>query len=104
MLTRLLTAIRPSPPGAMASDNAPQSHCGNSPDSDSFTWLSGDFSRRDETVRRFRRLAESCTDGLTALAYAQFADLLESQPRPAPASATLPNPAAQIVSRTLSVS
>jgi hypothetical protein len=31
-------------------------------------------------VHRFRALAECCADGLTALAYAQFADLLELPP------------------------
>jgi hypothetical protein len=33
--------------------------------------------RADDPAKRMRALAESCTDGLAALAYAQFADVLD---------------------------
>lgn len=55
-----------------------------------------DVSSARDTVYRFRALAECCADGFTALAYAQFADLLEPPPplylravRGAPAVAAL---------------
>lgn len=83
MLTRLLSTICP-PAFGPVEPAAPRADCWP-PAIGADEAAIDDFSpnrhnRGDEAVRRFRRLAESCTDGLTALAYAQFADLLEGRP------------------------
>jgi hypothetical protein len=53
---------------------------------------SADHRWDDDPARRMRALAQSCTDGLAALAYAQFADLLDPD---AVQPARAPEPAAR---------
>jgi len=77
MLTRLFTAICPR----QAATVRDGSH------SDEYSPTRGnenqaDFPPADDTARRMREFAECCTDALAALAYAQFADVLEAT-RPA---------------------
>jgi hypothetical protein len=85
MLGRLFTTIRPHPLVAPAPvDRSPDDGSTAGGVGGKHRGRPGDSAREPseldpahDTVRRFRTLAECCSDGLTALAYAQFADLLE---------------------------
>ena len=77
MLTRLLTAfcLRPA---AAAPDAEPSRHRSGTAGSAG----PAGFCPAGDSVSHMRALAGCCADGLSALAYAQFADLLEPPPIP----------------------
>ena len=100
MLARLFSVIRPNPLAALAVGAGPRpdhwparGEAGRGSGAGGFA----DGHPANDAASRFRALAECCADGLTALAYAQFADLLELPPslrlravRTMPAVATVP--------------
>jgi hypothetical protein len=76
MLTRFLAAVGPKQPAAAL---LPEGQRVARPG------IAGDDPaglRAEDPAKRMRALAESCSDGLAALAYAQFADLLEPRSLP----------------------
>jgi hypothetical protein len=91
MLTRLLTAIRPRPTSA-----APAEPPGSAPPDTIASSAPGPAD--DDTAGQMRTIAGCCADGLTALAYAQFADLIEPPCRrdPPVASAAERAPSASV--------
>jgi hypothetical protein len=81
MLAQLFATIRPRPlaPAAAAPQAGWPVIAPGAPADDGAAHAAGGLPA-SETAHRFRALAECCADGLTALAYAQFADLLELSP------------------------
>jgi hypothetical protein len=73
MLMRLFTALSRHPTAATVPEEDPSlsgSGDGGGP--------AGSYA--EDSASRMRALAECCSDSLSALAYAQFADLLEPRP------------------------
>jgi hypothetical protein len=86
MLTRLFTAFSLRPAAAAAPEAGP-----SRPDAADDAGPA-DLAPAEDSASHMRALAECCTDGLSALAYAQFADLLEPPPLRSPHE---PEPAAR---------
>lgn len=76
MLTRLLTALSLRPTAA----TAPEQETSRSGSGAADAAGPSDLCAAEDSASRMRALAECCADSLSALAYAQFADLLEPRP------------------------